>query len=489
MKKISTLVLGLFLVISCSEEDPVEINDRNSDSQEILSVKEINSFIEEELKRSGDVDWTEAPANVLYSAVVHGNHVLSIGYGRRGESYIEGAKRSDRLNSALENIYKVVEDSEGISKSNTVLSEDDILNSIDVKITKLVTIETLQKTDQIRYLDPIGYSLYVQNGDISNVQKSAGCSQEGESINGGDYSVISPNSHLPWNFDIHNISQAWNYSTGAGITVGVIDTGISASQNLLGAGFNDGISDGRTVQRYGTYTDGSNDLCGHGTQMSAVLAAPRNNDYMPVGVAYNCNLVSYRATEDVILNGYNERKGVSNALKALGNRADVKIISMSIGYPWSIGNVEDAVKYAYGKGKMIFAAGGTSTSFTNWIGVIFPADMDETIAVTGIVDNKYKRCNNCHDGEEIDFTIVMQRAGNADRTVPVLGFNTGTRAYVGGSSVATATTAGIAALVWARNPNMSRAQVLDKLKRAGEFYPNRNNRFGYGNIDALKAVK
>ncbi len=487
MKKISTLILGLFLVMSCSKEDSTEIIDQDSSSQEILSIKEINLFIEKELKKNGDVNWTQAPANVLYSAVMHGDKMLSIGYGRKGENYVEG-KRPSRLNDALENVYSIVQSIEGVNKSSAIILEDDILNSVDIKITKLETIEALQVADQIRYLDPIGYASYQQE-DTSDQLKSAGCNQDGESINSTDYRVISPNAHLPWNFDIHKVSQAWNYSTGSGITVGIIDTGISANQNLLGSEFNDGVSNGRTVQRYGTYTDGSNDLCGHGTSMAAVLASPRNNDNMPVGVAYNCNLVSYRGTSDVVLDGYNERKGVSNALKALGNRGDVKIISMSIGYPWSIGNVEDAVKYAYGKGKMIFAAGGTSTSFTNWIGVIFPADMDETIAVTGILDNKYKRCNNCHDGEEIDFTIVMQRAGNSDRTVPVLGFNTGTRAYVGGSSVATATTAGIAALVWAKNPNMSRAQVLDKLKRAGEFYPNRNSRFGYGNIDALKAVQ
>ena len=34
------------------------------------------------------------------------------------------------------------------------------------------------------------------------------------------------------------------------------------------------------------------------------------------------------------------------------------------------GWVKDAVKYAYSKGKLIIAAGGTSTSFTNGYGVI-----------------------------------------------------------------------------------------------------------------------
>ncbi len=499
MKKITLITIVTLLVLSCNKENLNETTEPTTniyDSEKLLSVSEVNNYIANELRLNRDIDWTKAPSVVLWSAVIHGNEILSIGYGNKGESF--SIQKSPRLKDAKENIYNIIQSKEGVNKSNTEAVEDKILNVVDIKVTKLQTIEALQKADQIRYLEPIGYGLYLQK-DNSDQQKSAGCSTNNETINSSDYSIISPNSQLPWNFNIHKIPQAWNYSTGSGITVGLIDTGISPNQNLLGSGFNDGASNGRTIQKYGTFidsiwpwsnnVDGPNDQCGHGTQMASVLAAPRNNDFMPLGVAYNCNLVAYRGTEDVILDDYHERKGVSNALKALGNRNDVKIISMSIGFPWSIGNVKDAVKYAYSKGKMIIAAGGTSTTFTNWFGVIFPASMSETIAVTGIKDNGYNTCDICHDGDEIDFTIVMQRNGNANRTVPVLGFNTGTRKYVGGSSIATATTAGIAALIWARNPNMTRAQVLDKLKRAGDFYPNRNDEYGYGNIDALKAVQ
>jgi len=497
MKRIFPLVLGLFLVLSCSQEDRTETIEESLDTQKVLSIEKINAFIESQLKTKGDLDWaSDASTHMLYSAVMHGGEVLTVGFGKKGESFIEGTQRSSRLNSIVEGIYQTVQDTEGIRKSNIEALEDETLNVLDIKITKLETIEELKAMDNIRYLEPNGYGFYLQE-EVQ--EKSAGCSQSGQSINSADYSVISPNARVPWNYNIHNIPQAWNYSTGAGITVGLIDSGVSANQNLLGNGFNDGVSNGRSIQKVGTYIDsiwwwsnnidGPNDRCGHGTQMASIIASPRNNDLMPMGVAYNCNLISYRGTSDVVLEDFHERKGVSNALKQLGNNGNVKIISMSIGYPWSIGNVKDAVRYAYNRGKMIIAAGGTSTTFTNWYGVIFPASMDEAVAVTGLKDNGYNRCDICHDGRKIDFTIVMQRASDANRNVPVLGFNNGDQAYVGGSSAATAATAGIAALVWARNPNMSRAQVLDKLKRAAEFYPNRNRNFGYGNIDALKAVK
>lgn len=494
MKKIILFTLGMLLIISCSKEDPTNMTEQtleSLDTQRLLSTKEINSFIDAELKKGNQDIWRNASAQVLWSAAVQGNEVLSVGFGNKGESFSKN--RSPRLLEIIENISNVVASNEKTTKSEAIRAADQILNVIDVNVTNLKTVEELLKLPGIRYIEPIGYAEYNKS-----LQKSAGCSQEGQNINGNDYRMISPNTQLPWNYDIHKIPQAWNYSTGSGITVGLIDTGLSANQNLLGSGFNDGVSSGRSVQRFGTYIDsiwwwsnnldGPNDRCGHGTQMASAIASPRNDNGMPVGVAYNSNLVAYRGTSDVLLDDYHERKGVSNALRAMGDRSDVKIISMSIGWVFSIGNIKDAVRYAHSRGKLIIAAGGTSTSFTNFVGVIFPANMNETVAVTGLRDDGL-RCSNCHDGSKIDFTLIMQRAGNSDRNVPVLGFNNGTRSYVGGSSVATAMTAGIAALVWARNPNMSREQVLDKLKRAGANYPNRNSKFGYGNIDALKAVQ
>ena len=161
---------------------------------------------------------------------------------------------------------------------------------------------------------------------------------------------------------------------------------------------------------------------------------------------------------------------------------------MSIGTPLWSSSVADAVLYAYGKGKMIFCAAGTSTSFTSWAGVVFPARMSETVAVTGLVEGSYTACETCHKGSEVDFTIVMQRAGDASRTSLTLAHQGDQPSRVGGSSVATATAAGIAALIWSANPLMSREQVLEKLKQSASLYPNRHSSFGWGTIDAWKAV-
>ncbi|MDG5492822.1 S8 family serine peptidase [Psychroserpens sp. SPM9] len=497
---LKVLLLLAITIVSCAKEDAII----ETESQEIqfpkepLTVQEINNRISETIRATGDFDWSKEDAHFLWSAVVHGQNVLTIGYGNEGQSFSE--TRDPELEAKKEALLDIVSDKEKINKQELKVVEQEILNVIDVGVASIETIVALRKNKNVRYLEPNGYNQFTYN-EVA-YRSSSGCDKNGDYINPSHYTTISPNNaQVAWNFSEHNIQQAWSLSTGSGVTIGLIDTGVSASQPLLNtSGFNDGVSSGRFVQKYGTFIDsnwwwssnydGPHDKCGHGTAMGSTMAAPRNDNGMPVGVAYNSNLVAYRATEDVLLNDYHERKGVSKALTQLGNRSDVKIISMSIGYVWSIGNIKDAVKYAYSKNKLIFAAGGTSTSFTNGFGVIFPATMSETVAVTGVNDgSNYERCDTCHSGNKIDFTIIMEGDNNTSKAPPVLGFYNGDRRYTGGSSVATATTAGIAALVWSRHPTWSRTQVLNRLKQSAEFYPYKNSSFGYGNIDAWQAVQ
>jgi subtilisin family serine protease len=82
----------------------------------------------------------------------------------------------------------------------------------------------------------------------------------------------------------------------------------------------------------------------------------------------------------------------------------------------------------------------------------------------------------------------MEKNSN-ERTVLSLADSGNDPSTVGGSSVATASTAGIAALVWAKYPGWSRQQVFDRLKTSGSYYPNRNGNFGWGQVDADEATQ
>jgi len=501
MKKLKWMTF-LFILIwaGCAKEEQLVTVPENEFAQEPLSGEQINQIIDGILDETGTFNWLDVDDFVLWSAAMNGDSIITVGYGDASFAEFKSTELLKQKQDVYDLILSIEKDNNPRFKSSGnefLINDDPVLNYMDFKITSLETINELRNLQGVRYIEPGGYRYFAYE---SRFKSSSGCTTTADNVNAADYRVISPNCLVSWTFDKHNIPAAWAYSTGAGIGVGLIDTGVSSYQPLLGSGFNDGYSSGRTISKYGVYvdsfwpwstsTDGYHDKCGHGTLMAATIASPRNDDMLPVGVAYNCNLVSYRATHDVVLDGYHEQKGVARALTELGNRSDIKVISMSIGHIFSIGSIEDAVKYAYSKGKMIVAAGGTSTEWTNWAGVIFPASMNETVAVTGITDGSgYTECAVCHKGDKIDFTVIMQRASNSDRTSVCLGYYSGQKDYVGGSSVSTSTTAGIAALIWGRHPSWTRSQVLDKMKQSASLYPNKSSNFGYGSINALLAVQ
>lgn len=502
-KTLKILLVSIIVFSSCSKDDSFEQITINPLQKDPLTAQQINAKIDEAISIDGTFDWKNASNQLLWSASVRGNHIITIGFGNSSTDFDRSKSSNNaKIQSGLLNI---ISHYEGKSATDVVLSSDVYLNLIDVYIEKQETIIALRNNNFIRYIEPGDYKYFATNDQqkpTSTTQSSvtsSGCGFDSETLSTTDYTTISPGAKVPWTFYQHSIPAAWNVSTGAGITIGIIDTGVSPNQTLLGNNFNDGLSSGRTIQKFGVYvdsiwpwstgTDGPNDQCGHGTSMSSVAAAPRNDNGLPVGVAYNSNLIVYRAASNVVLDGYHEQNGVKNAFTALANTTSVKIISMSMGYIFSVGKIEDGVKYAYSKGKLIFCAGGTSTSFTTFVGVIFPAWMPETVAVTGVVEGtSTQKCDVCHTGDKIDFTVQMQRAISGN-TVPVESYYDGLNDYVGGSSVATATTAGIAALVWAKHPTWTRDQVLTKMRQSASLYPNKNAEYGYGNVNAFLAVQ
>lgn len=493
-----SIVSLLVFASSCSKEDTVEKEILIDSAQKNpLTTQEVKSEINESLNSKESFNWADSSNHLLWSAIVQGQNIATIGFGTSKDDYDRSKSVNNKKiqNELLDIIVKY----EMKSLDKILISSDTYLNLIDVIIEKQETVIALRQSPYIRYFEPSDYRFVNDPDSTEKSESSSGCGYETTALNTSDFTTVTPNAKVPWAFYQHNIPSAWNYSTGSGITIGIVDTGASPNQTLLGSNFNNGLSTGRTIQKYGTYvdsiwpwsstTDGPNDQCGHGTSMASVAASPRNSNGAPVGVAYNANLVTYRAAANVVLEGYHEQNGVKNAFTALGNRSDVKIISMSMGHIFSVGKIEDGIKYAYSKGKLIFCAGGTSTSFTNFVGVIFPAWMSETVAVTGVKEGAtYQKCDVCHTGGKIEFTVVMERAGSGN-TVPVNSYYDNQTDYVGGSSVATATSAGIAALVWSKHPTWTRDQVLAKMRQSANLYPNKNAEYGYGNINVLLAVQ
>lgn len=510
MQRIIQLTLFLLLALAftgCTDELARQQDDPIVPAQEILPKSAINATVENHLQTTNTVfDWNDADPFLVYSAVAHNNQQAALGYQPAGFTNLAenihaievtaGAWKAtrdqlmQRLRSETERLTGTI-----VTEADLLAApEDGVLPILEVKLLHPELVEIFRSLPEVRYLEPSGY----EPAEVT-FRSGSGCDiSPASSIPSADFAMTSAGARIPWNFNFMNIPQAWSVSQGDNIGVCIIDTGVAPGQSRLNGTFSSGSSTGRYRSKFGTYVsswwpwaspDGPDDQCGHGTQMAGLATAPNVSGGSSVGVAYKANLIAYRGTGDVIVNGSSEKTGVKNALVAAGNRSDVQVISMSIGDVFSSGTVTDGINYAYNRGKLIFCAAGTSLSWTSWWGVIFPANLSNTVAVTGIRSGSpMQRCNTCHDGSEVDFVAVMQRSEDTDRTSLTLAESGNTPAYVGGSSAATATTAGIAALVWATNPGQSRTQVLNRMKAAASIYPGRNGNFGWGIVDAYQAV-
>jgi subtilisin family serine protease len=393
-----------------------------------------------------------------------------------------------------------------LTTADLVAYDETVLPVLDVTVRELSTIKALRASGLVRYAEPMGYE---PNRPTANkgaaVLSSSGCGSNTATaglVAGSDYTVLSNGSKSSWNQadQYHGVRTAWGQSTGQGVKVVIIDSGCSDAQENLGAAFNQGLSSGRTIERlvtmprntlfgipYGDY-ETPNDGCGHGTSMAGACAAPRGTDGAAVGMAYNASLITVRAAEDVFLDASREVKGGSDAFILAGNRADVRIISMSMGRLTSSGQMTDAIRYAYGRGKLIFCAAGTSFDWSaGVVGVIYPASLPEAVAVTGVKDNLTTRCDECHVGSDVEFTVVMQRT-SIDRRPLTLAMSGDAPSTVGGSSVATSSMAGLTALVWARYPTETRAQIMSRLVAASSNRNARSSSFGWGRVNVAAAI-
>ena len=521
------LVTFLTALIWSCEKDEQDVLLENEDitiapevNGDILSREELNKYILSSIKGTDNsFNWNEVPENVLWSALVHSDHQLMIGYKKaewddedtRQYMYENGSLNKslsgdlfDVKNDIIDGIYDTeLEKNKDATKEGVVVRENDQLLSMTIKVDNLETLRSLRASDNIRYMEST-YTFYKRES-LSKDGFGCGTSSPAVLRNYYDYLTISPGSKIGWNFKYHKIKETWEHGgylgkgVGKGIGVAIFDTGNSIDQNLLSAAFNSGIVTGRSSS-YVDYYEGSSpwDICGHGTALAGVIAAPRTDRGNTIGIAYGCNLQAVKANGDVVINGSKDVSAIAQAFTVKALERNVRIISMSMGSPIYYSEIADAIIFAYKRGKLIFAAAGTIPNGSSISGgnpgltrLSFPSNMTEyngdvVMSVTGI-NTKYGACGECVQGPIVDFAVVMEQM-NGTQALALTTYSN-EPSTIGGSSVATATMAGIAAIVWGKNPTLPRANLVYALKTASDFPARTSNWFGYGKVNALEAYK
>jgi len=314
--------------------------------------------------------------------------------------------------------------------------------------------------------------------------------------------VNDPEFSRQWNLSMIDAPAAWEASTGQGVTIAVIDTGIDTSHLDLinNINFTDGydfILD-KTSADDGDGPDSNPHDTGtslHGSHVSGIIAAEGNNNMGVAGVAYNTVIMPLRVlgientgTNSDIASAILYAAGLPNSSGAFPDkRAD--IINLSLGGTDEPQILKEAINDALEQGVIIVAAAGNESSTTPH----YPAAFEGVIAVSSVNDHKVLSSFSNY-GPHIDVTAP---GGTSVTNILFDGFQDGILstlfaneyAEYSGTSMATPHVSAVAALMKSINKDLTN-ELFDSALKDGaltdELLP--KDLYGNGLIKAAKAV-
>ncbi|MFD7610640.1 S8 family serine peptidase [Streptomyces sp. NPDC059828] len=247
-----------------------------------------------------------------------------------------------------------------------------------------------------------------------------------------------------WYLDAMHAEEIWKKTTGEGIKVAVIDSGVNPSTQSLKGQILKGFD------ASGMAGDETDDYEGHGTTMAELIAGTGKGGGLR-GLAPGVKIIPMRISDTERQNkGPVNASDAPDAIRAAAD-SDAQIISMSFGSEFSSPKERQAVKYAQSKGKLFFAAAGNSGHKDNKPN--YPANYDEVVAVSS-TDSSGTVSDHSQHGDNVDIA-----APGSD--IPSWCDTSFTRyCDSGGTSAATALASASAALIWSLHPDWTANQVL-----------------------------
>ena len=293
-----------------------------------------------------------------------------------------------------------------------------------------------------------------------------------------------------WNLEMVNGPQAWPTSTGVGAVVAVIDTGVRFNHPDLSGRFHPDDFDFVGADVDDPDTDGDPaDGDGHGTHVTGIIAANRDNGEGIAGVAPGARVLPLRVLDD------NGGGYVEDTIKAINYAIDkrVHVINLSLGdyvplYSTLFGDdpaYADALERAVRAGIVVVVAAGN-----NGVPKCENPDVAGMVCV-GAVDNSGNRAPYSSHGSNVDLMAPGGSIGvfTDDYVLSTyLGGEEPDYEYISGTSQAAPHVAGVAALLASLGVRGQAAadRIVATAADAGASGP--DDQYGAGIVDAAAAV-
>ena len=268
------------------------------------------------------------------------------------------------------------------------------------------------------------------------------------------------------------------------VVVAVIDSGVDTDHPAL---------KGRLLPGYNVETKGRDveDTMGHGTHVAGIIAGSAPAEGLD-GVAQGVSILPIKIPNLSTSNTKFMPQLAESIRYAVDNGAKVVNISLGIQMDgWmmklihgrKVKQVEEAIRYAESKGVLVVvAAGNNGKDKANTVG--YPGTSDNVISVANLDDRR--RPLETHSSSSQGPAVDLAAPGTAIRSsVP-----DDTFADYTGTSMAAPYVAGVAALLVAKHPDWTPAQIRQRLYATADDLgaKGRDDIYGHGAVDPFEAL-
>ena len=287
--------------------------------------------------------------------------------------------------------------------------------------------------------------------------------------------VTDPQTAGQYSLNRMRVRDAWRRSTGGSNLIAVLDTGVQPTHPDL---------NGRVAKGYDFVNNDTNaaDDNGHGTWVAGIIAANANDGYGIAGISWTDRILPVK-----IMNGSGTGSTADLAagiIWAADKGADV--INMSVGgFPYSQA-IQDAVNHAWSKGAVLIGAAGNNARNE----IFYPASYENVVSVSATQpEDEFSRWSSY--GPKVDVSAPGSSVLTTNCTAGACpNRDWGAHTYISGTSFATPNVSGVVALIRARYPSYTPAQVVSRLQGTVDDlgYAGRDDRYGLGRVNALRAL-